>query len=124
MLRIIIFACIIVFLFLVLSFGCLYVNLTLVGKIMPVDRITVFKTELIEEGVRIELNFLMDSSLVYRKCRYRVVDDVLYVKIYSALHSPFFQRADVSVLIKGDFSTIQRVVLEDNNQSRTIWGRK
>ncbi|HHV98844.1 MAG TPA: hypothetical protein GXX36_04610 [Clostridiaceae bacterium] len=49
---------------------------------------------------------------------YRIENDIMYVKIKSILVGGL---GKPNVEIKGDFSSLQKIVLEDNKNEKVIW---
>lgn len=60
----------------------------------------------------------MTSADIMWNYSYRIENDIMYVKIKSILVGGL---GKPNVEIKGDFSSLQKIVLEDNKNEKVIW---
>ena len=93
------------------------------GSVMPVERVTIYEVKVENASVNISGDFLQDSALAYKGFKFKIADNILYVKIYKVLVSNIDRYGDVAICIEDDFSSLQKIYLDDGTNQKLIWER-
>ena len=97
--------------------GIIALNLFVFGKVKDVSSIGVQNLSVTSEKVSFSPVFMTSADMM-SKYSYRVDDGVMYIKIKSVLVGGIGKE---NVEINGDFSTLQKIILEDKENEKVIW---
>ena len=92
-------------------------NLFVFGKVKDVSSIGMQNLSVTDDKVLFSPVF-MTSADIMSGYSYRIENDIMYIKIKSVLVGGFGKS---NVEIKGDFSKLQKVILEDKENEKVIW---
>lgn len=99
--------------------GVITLNLFVLGKVKNVSSIGVKDLSVTNEKVFFSPVF-MTSADIMSKYSYRMDNDIMYIKIKSVLVGGVGKK---NIEIIGDFSALQKIVLEDTENEKIIWER-
>lgn len=97
--------------------GGVLINMLIIGKVKDISSVDVSEIEVTDTYVSANVHFATSAD-VMNSYTYRIENDVLYIKIKSVLIGGLKKS---SINIKGDFSLLQKIVLEDKEKQRIIW---
>ena len=96
-------------------------SILLTENVMRVERITIYETKVESSNVSISGGFRQDSALAYKGYKHRIADNTLYITIYEVLVSNHYRSGNFDIILSGDFSALQKIILEDSQSERVIW---
>ena len=92
-------------------------NLFVFGKAKDVSSVGVQDLSVTSEKVSFSPVFITSADIM-SKYSYRVDNDIMYIRIKSVLVGGMGKR---NVEIHGDFSSLQKIILEDDEKEKVIW---
>lgn len=107
---------ILLFCFLIFVIVVIMSNEYISGRELHPNSITITYLNVENNKIQLKGRFLA-SAEVYKKYKYRIDGDKLYIKIYTALCGG----GDIDISITGDFSMINEVYIEGVDNERMIW---
>jgi len=103
----------------VVAVGGLALKFFVIGAVKKVSEIFVQDVTVTDERVFFSPVFCTSADVMSRYA-HRTENNILYIKIYHVLVGGWSKS---HVDIKGDFSNLQRIVLEDTENEKVIWER-
>ena len=100
-----------------ISIGISALKIFIIGDVKDVSSVGAAKIEVNDKHIFFYVVF-GTSADVMSTYSYRIVDDVVYIKMRSAIVGVLEKS---SVNIKGDFSSINKIILEDKEEEKVIW---
>ena len=97
-------------------------KLFVIGDTQDVNSLTIHNLSASSEKLFFNFRIPLSSANVVRSYKYRISDDILYIELTSVIVGIF--RPLHTVEIEGDFSAINKVMLEDNENKRLIWEKR
>jgi hypothetical protein len=101
--------------------GVFAVKSFIIGGIIRPGAIGEIRLTASDSRIQVSGRFMLDSAKAYKNYSYRVEGSNMYIKIYGTLVSSFHRYGVFDIKIDGDFSTITKIYLEDNNEKQLIW---
>lgn len=92
-----------------------------IGEVIRPGAIGLINTSVRNDSVQVSGTFVLESSKAYKDYSYRIDGNNLYIKIYGVLVSPFHRYGSFNINIKGDFSIIKHIYLENDKEQNCIW---
>jgi len=114
------FKIIIIIVAIILVISIIPLKYFVIGKIQDVKTFAINNLSVTSD--KIFFNFrILTSADVIRNYSYRIENHVIYIKFTSVIVGILgsFQKVE----IEGDFSTLQKIILEDKENERVIWER-
>lgn len=101
-----------------LILGGIALKFYVIGHVGDVSAVIVKNIEVTDKRVSFDLYFATSADIM-NWYTYRLIDNTLYIKLRSVIAGGISFKNRVN--IKGDFSLLQQVILEDNKKQRVIW---
>ena len=97
-----------------------FLNTFVIGKTKEISTYGVQNLLVTSEEITFNPAF-MTSVDVMNWYSYRIKDGIMYIKIRSVLVGVISQK---SVVLKGDFSKLEKIMVIDNRNKKIIWENK